>query len=334
MIAAPGRNRYCRRAGFYIAKMPVSWLFWPIMTKKVKEAIKATAAIIIVVVLILGLWIYPLNQAGKMVTPPASDTTALNLTEYGLVGDTVHFITEDNLNLWGLVFPPDTVYADSIRGTFILIHGLTAGVSSQLGKAAALTHLGYRVVAYDQRGYAPSDGKYYSGGFFEANDLQSVVSRLALEDRIIRPLAVWGEDQGATAAIRIWDRENRIDDVIAQNPIVNGRDWERRIKKDKHLSVPGFMMGLVWWWMKQKSGYEIPIEETDINDAYGTALVDHPTHIMAIACGADGVPSNPYLAELMSFGTADWLVLSCSPDSTMFQMHRDTILQQVKALMR
>ncbi len=314
--------------------MPVPWLFWPIMTKKIKEAIKATAAIVIVVVLVLGLWIYPLNQAGKMVTPPVSDSTALNLAEYGLVGDTVHFVTEDNLNLRGMVFPPDSTYADGIRGTFILVHGLTAGISSQLAKAAVLTHVGYLVVAYDQRGYGQSDGKYYSGGFFEGNDLQSVVSRLALEDRIIRPLIVWGVDQGATAAIRIWGREKRIDDVIAENPIVNGRDWERRVKKEKELSVPSFMMGLVWWWMKQKSGYEIPIEETDISDAYGTALVDHPTHLMAIACGADGVPSNPYLAELMSFGTADWLVLSCSDDSTMFQMHRDTILQAVEKLVQ
>jgi pimeloyl-ACP methyl ester carboxylesterase len=304
------------------------------MTKKTKEAIKTSAAIVIIIALVLGLWIYPLNQAGKMITAPVSDSTALNLAEYGLVGDTVKFVTEDNLNLWGMVFPADSAYADSIRGTFILLHGLTAGMSSQLGKAAALTHDGYRVVAYDQRGYGKSDGKYYSGGFFEANDLQSVIGRLALEDRIVRPLAVWGQDQGATAAIRIWDRENRIDDVIADNPIVNGRDWEKRIKKEKDLSVPVFMMGLVWWWMKQKSGYEIPIGETDISDAYGTALVDHPTHMMVIACGADGVPSNPYLMELMSFGTADWLVLSCSGDSTMFSQHRDTIMAEVKALMR
>jgi pimeloyl-ACP methyl ester carboxylesterase len=302
------------------------------MKKKTKEAIKATAAIVIVVVLILGLWIYPLNQAGKMVTPPVSDSTAVNLADFGLVADTVQFVTEDNLKLWGLVFPPDSAHADSIRGTFILLHGLTAGISSQLAKAAVLTHVGYQVVSYDQRGYSPSDGQYYSGGYFEGNDLQSVVSRLALEDKIIRPLIVWGEDQGATAAIRIWDREKRIDDIIAENPIVNGRDWEKRIKKDKDLSVPGFMMGLVWWWMKQKSGYEIPIEETDINDAYGTALVDHATHIMAIACGGDGVPSNPYLTDMMSFGTADWLVLPCSDDSTMFQMHRDTILQAVERL--
>jgi len=306
------------------------------MTKKTKEAIKATAAIVIVVVLAFGLWIYPLNRAGKMVSSPDSDSTALNLDEYGLTGDTLHVITEDALNLWGMVFSPraDSGSVDTVLGTFILVHGLAGGGSTQLDKAAALTELGYRVAVYDQRGFGRSDGEYYSGGYFEANDLQSAVSRMALEDRIVRPLIVWGEEHGATAALRIWGREDRIDYIVAEDAIVEGRDWQKRIRKVKDMSAPDFMLGLIWWWMKQKSGYEIPIEETEISDYFGAALVDRPDRLLPIACSDGETASNSYLAELQTFGTVDWLVLSCGDGETLFDRHRDTVLTAIQNFIR
>ncbi len=307
------------------------------MTKKTKEAIKATAAIVIVVVLAFGLWIYPLNRAGNMISGPGGQPPDLDLEAYGLAGDTLKVVTEDNLNLWGMVFAPQADTggpADTVWGTCILVHGLAGGSSSQLDRATALTERGYRVTVYDQRGYGQSDGDFYSGGFFEANDLQSVISRMALEDRVARPLIVWGVEHGATAAIRIWGREDRIDYVVAEDPIVDGRDWQKRVKTVKDMSAPNFMLGIIWWWMKQKSGYEIPIEETDLSDHFGTALVNHPDQLLPIACGEEGAPANPYLEELMSFGTVDWLILSCPVQGTLFEIHGDSILTAIENLVQ
>jgi pimeloyl-ACP methyl ester carboxylesterase len=318
-------------------------LIGDIMTKKTKEAIKASAAIVIAVLAVIFLWIYPLNQAGKIVNRPDTETPAPNPEEYGLAYDTVSFLTEDNIPLSGMILTAapktaDSIFAgggnpnpDSIRGMAILLHGLFDDASSQLDKAAALVKAGFRVVIYDQRGYGQSGGKHRAGGYYEGNDLQEVLYTLNLEDRLRHPLIVWGEDHGGTAALKAWAKDERIDYVIAENPVVNGRDWQKRVRDHDRRSAPNFMMGLIWWWMKQKSGYEMSAEGADVSDAFGLAIVNHPDSLLMIACGENDVPDNPYLAELKEMG-GNWLVLSCPSGESLFAAHADQILPAVLQL--
>lgn len=297
------------------------------MTKKTKEAIKATMAIVIAVVAVIVLWIYPLNQAGKIIGRPDQELAGPEPAEFGLTFDTLSFVTEDNIPLAGRLFPASPE-ADSARGTVILVHGLFGTSLSQSAKAAALHDAGFVVITYDQRAYGLSEGNYRSGGFFEGIDLQEVVYRLDLEDRLIHPVILWGEGHGATAALRAWVKETPIDYVVAENPVVTGRDWQKRVVAHDERTAPGFMLGIIWWWMKQKSGYEIPIAETDISDHFGTAVVNKPGRMLMVACGDGDAPANDYLAELKDMG-GDWLVLPCAEDASLFDRHRDQLLAAV-----
>jgi len=305
-----------------------------IMTKKTKEAIKATAAIVIAVLAVLILWIYPLNQAGKLISRPDQEPLRPDPAEFGLVYDTLSFVTEDNIHLSGLRLVAAAADSGSapadrpFRGMFILIHGLFEGASSQFDKAAALTEAGYKVVVYDQRAYGQSEGQYRSGGYFEGNDLQEVLYRLNLEDRLVHPLIIWGEEHGATAVLGAWEDDERIDYVIAENTVVDGRDWQKRVRDHDQRSAPDFMLGLIWWWMKQKSGYEMSVDNSDVSDAFGSAIVNHSDRLLNIACGADGTPDNADLAELKEMG-GDWLVLECSEEERLFDQQRDKILPAV-----
>lgn len=304
----------------------------PTMTKKTKEAIKATSAIIIVVVAVLALWIYPLNQAGKIVRPDEiqADSTA---TETGPVGDSIHIITEDNLNLVGQVFNPAPGGTDStVKGTFILLHGLFDGAASQLAKVQVLLDRGYRVITYDQRGFGRSDGDFTSGGYFEGNDLQSVVSRMDLENRLTHPVTVWGEDYGGTAAVRAWAIEDRIDFVVGENPVVNGRDWQKRIIRRRDLSAPDLLLPVVWWWMKLKTSYEISNDESDFSDEFGvvTEKYHHRQRLLVIAGGDNETPANPYLAEMQQLG-GYWMIV---PESKyLFPDNRQAILDRIQRLL-
>jgi pimeloyl-ACP methyl ester carboxylesterase len=317
---------YCRRQ-LFIANFADMDLIGNAMTKKTKEAIKTTAAIVIAMLAIVMLWIYPLNQAGKIIVRPNQQRQPSGVEEYGLPADSLTVTTEDNLKLSGLFFA-----ADSARGTVILIHGLFGENNSQLSKVRAFVDEGFNAVVYDQRGYGKSDGKYRSGGYFEANDLQSVISRLDLEDRLIHPVIVWGEDHGATAAISAWAQENRIDFVIAENPVVNGRDWQKRVIEYKNLSAPNLCLPVIWWWMKQKSGYEIPIDDTDISDYFATAVEKKPGRMLSIACGDADKAVNRYLDELMPLG-GQWLVLPCS-DGNLFEKHKDRLMSAVMEMVQ
>ena len=296
------------------------------MTKKTKEAIKTTAVIILVVLAVCMLWIYPLNQAGKIIVrPDDTDTLPPDLEKYGLAADSIAATTEDNIRLYGLY-----IYADSARGTAILIHGLPSGLNSQLPKAKALYERGWNVVLYDQRGFGKSEGKYRSGGYFEGFDLQAVVSRLDLEDHLARPVLVWGSEHGATAAINSWLREDRINFLVAENPIINGRDWQKRVIEYRDMTAPNILLSVVWWWMKQKSGYEIPIEDTDISEKMARLAENKSGRFVIVACGENGQPQNGYLAELTDQG-GSWQIMPCG-DEGLFEGNREQILNIIDEL--
>lgn len=281
------------------------------MTKKTKEAIKASMAIVIAVVAILALWIYPLIQSGKIVSRVEiedSDETADSISTV----ESFTITSEDNLKLACYYLPASNkdveLVVDSSLGTVIVLHGLSDDLTERNEKAQLLSNTGFNVFYYDQRAFGKSEGEYCSGGFFESNDLQSVISRLYLEDKIVKPLIIWGKDQGGTAALRVWETENRIDFVIAEEPIIDGRDWQKREIARKDLSIPDFYLGFIWWWMKQKSGYEIEIEETDISDQFSMATELHPDNFLIIANGENDIPQNVKLAELREIG-GKWIIL-------------------------
>jgi pimeloyl-ACP methyl ester carboxylesterase len=282
------------------------------MTKKTKEAIKASMAIVIAVVAILALWIYPLIQSGKIISRIEIEETSEILDSVPNAGQFT-IMSEDNLKLACNFIPRspeadnDAFLPDTTNGTVILLHGLTDDLTGRDERAQHLSSIGFNVFYYDQRAFGKSEGKYCSGGYFESNDLQTVISRLYLEDKIIKPLIIWGIDQGGTAALRVWENENRIDFVIAEDPIINGRDWQKREVARKDLSIPDFYLGFIWWWIKQKSGYEIEIEETDISDQFGMATELHPDNFLIIADGENDIPNNEYLAELRDLG-GKWFV--------------------------
>jgi pimeloyl-ACP methyl ester carboxylesterase len=323
----------------FIAKHTQIELFSPIMTKKTKEAIKTSAVIVLVVLAVFALWIYPLNQAGKIVVRSEIEPPIIDFAEEGLIFDSLSILTEDNITVSGMLFSanearPDSEVstagsqeAHSIRGTFFLVHGLYGGSWTQLSKARVLIKEGFNVVIFDQRAFGHTEGDNCSGGFFEGNDLQAVISRLDLENRIVHPVIVWGEDHGATAALRAWDEEDRIDYVVMENAVVDGRDWQKRIIKHKDLSAPNILLSLIWWWMKQDTGYEIPIDETDISDFYGTALERKPGRLLPVACGDEGIAANSYVAELQEMG-GEWLIVSCEGTGA-FEDNKSAVFSRV-----
>ncbi len=315
---------------FFVARGRAGPLIMVTMTKKTREAVKATLAIILVVVAIFVLWIYPLNQAGKINVRPDGETGQPSAGLPGIAGDTLTVLTEDNEKLAGILFK-----TPSPKGTFILVHGLFGDRNSQLDKAKALAEAGFDVMVYDQRGYGLSEGKYRSGGFYEGDDLQEVVSQLDLKSLLVHPLIVWGEDQGGTAALRAWPQERRIDFVVAENPVVNGRDWQKRVIRHRNMSAPDLLLPVVWWWMKLKSGYEISIASSEIGEQYDWAMTNKAGRFMTVVCGTGQTPDNNYLTKLKDRG-GDWLLLPCadaaSGGSNLYGGHKDALLSAIMAM--
>jgi pimeloyl-ACP methyl ester carboxylesterase len=323
-------NHLWARGRFFVARSGVGALIYAIMTKKTLEAVKATLAIILVVVALFVLWIYPLNQAGKINVRPDGETGQPTANLQGLAGDTLTVISVDNQKLAGILFK-----ASSPKGTFILVHGLFGDRNSQLDKAKALVEAGFDVMVYDQRGYGLSEGKYRSGGVYEGDDLQEVVSQLDLKNLLVHPVIVWGEDHGAAAAFRAWSQERRIDFVVAENPVTGGRDWQKRVIRKRDMSAPDLLLPVIWWWMKLKSGYEISTAASDIGESYDWVVANKAGKFMVVACGTGQTPDNNYLTKLKDHG-GDWLILPCADASAgnagLYGGHKDALLSAIMTM--
>ncbi|MCK5127831.1 MAG: alpha/beta hydrolase [candidate division Zixibacteria bacterium] len=298
------------------------------MTRKTIDAIQTSSVIVLVIAAVLAFWVYPLNQAGKIVERPEETAELIEPSQNGFVSEPFKILTEDNLSIAGFYLDAVTDSASSPAGTFILLHGLFVGMESQLEKASDITSLGYNVIIFDQRGFGQSDGDYRSGGTFEGNDLQSLLSRFELEDKLIQPVVVWGEAHGGTAGIRTAAEDARIDYVIAEEPVVDGRDWQKRVVSYNDMSTPDIMLSMVWWWMKQTSNYEIELDETEIDDQVGMLSESKPDQFFIIASGTGDTPDNSYLAELNNLG-GNW-VLFPSGEKDLYMENRDSILAFIK----
>jgi len=285
------------------------------MKKSTKEAIRTSVVLVLIAAAACAFWIYPLHEAGKIIVRPDSGEK-LPADDWLKGADSFAITTEDNIVLVGKL-----TKCESPQGTVILLHGLWGDQTSQTEKVDAFKAVGLNVVTYDQRGYGRSGGKYRSGGYFETEDLQDVISQLDLTGRLVRPLIVFGEDQGGAAVLRLWGREKRIDFVTAENPIVDGRDWQKRVIAKKQLFAPDFTLPLIWWWMKQKSGYEISLEESDISSRFGAILSDSvmTAHMLTLASGDSAKIANPNLDELHSLG-GEWIIFPSGQDKVEFKL--------------
>jgi len=85
--------------------------------------------------------------------------------------------------------------------TVIICHGIGRNKWSMLPVAELYLDLGYNVMIYDHRAHGESGGNYPSYGYYEKDDLETMVQLVA--ERLPRQLiAVHGESMGAATALQ------------------------------------------------------------------------------------------------------------------------------------
>jgi alpha-beta hydrolase superfamily lysophospholipase len=111
----------------------------------------------------------------------------------GITWEPIECHTRDGYRLAGWIVTPAEV-----RGTVALFHGLRQSRSQMLPRIALLTAAGYRCVAFDHRAHGQSVGRMSSFGFFESQDVCSVLN-LIDERWPESPRAALGISMGAAA---------------------------------------------------------------------------------------------------------------------------------------
>ena len=125
---------------------------------------------------------------------------------YGLTGRKISVTTRDSLQLSAWFLPAQ---GDSVRGTVIMLHGIGSCKETQFSRAKILAGNGFNSVALDLRAHGESEGEYCTFGFYEKNDIATVVDTI---QRLTngKPVGIWGASLGGAVALQAMGADRRI----------------------------------------------------------------------------------------------------------------------------
>lgn len=98
----------------------------------------------------------------------------------------------------------------------VYLHGNSSCRLEALGVLRTCLAAGASVAAFDCSGCGLSDGEYISLGFFERDDLRSVIDHLRAHCRV-GAVALWGRSMGAATALLHADRDPSIAGIIVDS---------------------------------------------------------------------------------------------------------------------
>jgi pimeloyl-ACP methyl ester carboxylesterase len=110
------------------------------------------------------------------------------------------------------------------RGTILVLHGIWSDSFWMIGTARMLAESGYRAVLVDLRGHGRSTGTQLTYGVREARDLSQVIDALERRRLLVGKLGVYGISYGATTAIHLAGRDDRIQAAVTVAPFSSMRD--------------------------------------------------------------------------------------------------------------
>lgn len=155
----------------------------------------------------------------------------------------------------------------------IYLHGNSSGRPEVIPQLGHLLSLGVAVVAFDFAGSGRSEGDFVSLGYFEQEDLQTVVHYLRASGEV-STIALWGRSMGAATAIMYGSRDATISCMILDSAFTDlTRLAEEMVEKVKEqgINVPNFVVSMTLRMIKSsvksQAGFSIrrisPIEHVN-----------------------------------------------------------------------
>jgi uncharacterized protein len=130
---------------------------------------------------------------------------------YGMQYEDFDVITQDSVNLDGLLIHPDK----EPQGTIVMIHGIGAYKEVFYHLAKKLSEEGYQIVLTDLRAMGQSGGQYCTYGWLEKQDIHRIVSKIKTRFPDL-PVALYGTSLGGSIALQAMANNQQIDAGIIE----------------------------------------------------------------------------------------------------------------------
>lgn len=145
----------------------------------------------------------------------------------------------------------------------IYLHGNSSGRVEVIPQLGHLLSLGVAVVAFDFTGSGRSEGDFVSLGFFEREDLQTVVHHLRASGDV-STIALWGRSMGAATAIMYGSRDPTISCMILDSSFTDLTQLAEEMVergKEQGVNVPNFVVSvalrMIKSSVKSQAGFSI-----------------------------------------------------------------------------
>jgi len=135
----------------------------------------------------------------------------------------------------------------------IYLHGNSSSRVEALGQLTTVLRMGCSYLAFDTAGSGLSDGNYVSLGYFEREDLASVIEHLR-EAGKTSTIALWGRSMGAATALLHAERDPSIAAMVLDSAFADlvmlAQDMVEK-GRGQGLFAPGFVISLALRWIRQ-----------------------------------------------------------------------------------
>ena len=145
----------------------------------------------------------------------------------------------------------------------IYLHGNSSGRTEVIPQLGHLLSLGVSVVAFDFAGSGKSEGEFVSLGYYEREDLHTVIKHLRASGDV-STIALWGRSMGAATAIMYASRDPTISCMILDSSFTDltclAEEMVER-GKDQGVNVPNFVVSvalrMIKSSIKSQAGFSI-----------------------------------------------------------------------------
>ena len=146
-----------------------------------------------------------------------------------------------NLKLMCSFWEPYDEERDYVRlPCVVYLHGNSSSRCEALAEIKYLLPLNITVFAFDFSGCGKSQGEYISLGWYEREDVESVIEYLRKTNKV-STIGLWGRSMGAVTAIMYGDRDPSIAGMVLDSAFASLKELIEELVKER-VNLPNFIL--------------------------------------------------------------------------------------------
>ena len=136
-----------------------------------------------------------------------------------------------------------------IRPVVIYLHGNSSSRIEGTKMALFLLNKGIDLFVFDFPGCGKSEGEYISLGYYEKEDVSSIVDFVEKFPGVGK-IGIWGRSMGAATALMYSYKDKRIKAQCIDSPFANFKDLAIKLCK-QHIYIPEFVINTILYFLKK-----------------------------------------------------------------------------------